>query len=421
MGDRAMAELSRTQAFILAGGQGERLRPLTISRPKPAVSFGDAFRIIDFTLSNCFHSQVSRASFLTQCGHEEMNQYVRKGWSGLWSDGTFERRPLNLLPPANGKTYRGTADAVFQNRHLLQDDDVAYVLILSGDHVYHMDYRDLLHQHVATDADLTIATVEHSLREAYQFGVVEVDQSLRVTGFEEKPANPRSLPMRPSVAMVSMGVYIFKKTVLLKSLQEYCGSDLGHDFGRNIIPSLIHSARTFAYEFRDKVRDCPRYWRDIGTLDGFYQASTDLVRPDSPFDPYASDICPSQPTRHPGSGRRSMSAANSWMDSGSGLSGTVASRDVQLGEGVLVTDSILMPGVRIGKGVQLHRTIVEEGVHIPSGYRAGYDSVRDRREHVVTNSGVVVISRTPFSRPAVQQVAQRRPVHHVTEQVLSAI
>jgi glucose-1-phosphate adenylyltransferase len=367
-------EAARTQAFILAGGQGERLRPLTASRPKPAVAFGGMFRIVDFTLSNCFHSGVRQVSLLTQYKHEELHRYVRSGWSDLWNRPQGGRASLMLLPPAGGKRYRGTADAVFQNRELLQSDDSEYVLILSGDHIYHMDYRDLVRQHVEKDADVTLATVEHPLAEASQFGVVEVNRDLRVTGFEEKPLNPLSIPSRPSWALVSMGVYVFKKPVLLEALRESCEEGRGVDFGHDVIPSLIRSGRAYAYDFRDEVRDTPRYWRDIGSIDAYYRASMDLIGDDAQFDPYANDVCPSQPTRHPA------------------VSGYAPAF---LEEGAVAEQCVLMPGVRVGKGAELRRAIIEEGVHLPEGFRVGFDLQEDRRHHTVTETGVVVVSRTP--------------------------
>jgi glucose-1-phosphate adenylyltransferase len=402
-------ELARTQALILAGGQGERLHQLTVSRPKPAVSFGGMFRIIDFTLSNCLHSGLGRVSLATQYRHEELHRYIRDGWSDLWNNtGQPDRRPLTFLPPTSGKRYRGTADAVFQNSELLESDDAEFVLILSGDHIYHMHYRGFLRQHIETDADLTIATVEHPVRDASHFGVVEVDRNFKVTGFEEKPASPRPLPSRPSMALVSTGIYVFKKKVLLQSLRHFCQTRKGYDFGHDIIPSLIQTGRTYAYDFRDEVGDSPRYWRDIGTLDGYYASSMDLVQPDAPFDPYANDGWPSQPTRHPTFNRRAEGKLSRSTDIHCDVTRSVLSPCVQLEQDVTVADSVLMPGVRIGKGARLRRTIVEEGVHIPAGFQVGFDLDLDRNHHTVTEAGVVVVSRTPtISKHAVSRFALR--------------
>jgi glucose-1-phosphate adenylyltransferase len=386
--DWTASEMRRTHAFILAGGQGERLQPLTMTRPKPVVSFGGMFRIIDFTLSNCLHSGVNRVSVLTQYKYEELHRYVRESWHDLWGGGSPHRPPLACVPPASGKRYRGTADAVFQNAELL--DDAEFVLVLSGDHIYHMDYGDLVRQHIQMNADLTIATVEHPVRDASNFGVVEVDANFRVTGFEEKPENPRSLPSDPSMALVNMGVYVFKKAVLMTALRSICDCGRGIDFGHDVIPVLIHSARTFAYDFRNKTQDRPRYWRDIGTIDAYYQASMDLVQTHLLFDLYLSDSSPLLPTRHP-----ATHALRARVHSDSRVAQSVISPSVRIGAGAQVDRAILLPGVGVGKGARLRHAIVEEGVELPAGFHAGFDLDYDREHHTVTDSGVVVISRTP--------------------------
>ncbi|HLH32434.1 MAG TPA: sugar phosphate nucleotidyltransferase [Terriglobia bacterium] len=411
-------EPARTQTFILAGGQGERLQPLTVSRPKPAVSFGGMFRIIDFTLSNCLHSGLGRVALLTQYKSEELHRYVREGWWDLWSSTPSQREPLVCVSPVSGKRYRGTADAVFQNAELL-DSDSEFVLVLSGDHIYQMDYRELLRRHVETNADLSIATVEHPIRQASQFGVVEVDATFRVTGFEEKPPNPRSLPNEPSRALVSMGVYAFKKSVLVNTLRALCESGRGSDFGRDIIPALIHSARTYAYDFRNQKQNTSAYWRDIGTVDAYYAASMDLVRKDPLFDPYFNDNSPSIPTRHP----TPPHALRARVHSNARVAQSVLSPRVRIEAGAEIDGSVLLPGVRVGKGARIRRAIVEEGVEIPAGLHVGFDLNHDRRHHTVTESGVVVISQTPISsrqtglslvfRNATMHAAKRTSVHSV--------
>jgi glucose-1-phosphate adenylyltransferase len=370
-----LGELPRTTALILAGGQGERLQPLTISRPKPAVSFGGSFRIIDFTLSNCFYSGVSRVSLLTQYRCEELHRYIKHSWSERWNGNG--RGPLLCLPPVSGKRYRGTADAVFRNMELLEADSSEFVLILSGDHIYQMDYRNLLSDHIEKNADVSIASVEHPLKEASDFGIVEVDDDCRVTGFSEKPANPKPLPCRPSMALVSMGVYVFTKRVLEEALRTHCESGVGYDFGHDIIPSLIVSGRTYAYDFRDESANSPRYWRDIGTIDAYYQASMDLMGPAVRFDRFANSAWPLKPAIH-------------W--SASCVKNSVVSPGIQIGEGSVVEDSVLMPGVRIGKGVRLRRAIVEEGVHVPAEMTVGFNLDHDRHRHIVTRKGVVVVA-----------------------------
>jgi glucose-1-phosphate adenylyltransferase len=382
--------LPRTQALILAGGQGKRLYPLTVSRPKPAIPFGGIFRIVDFTLSNCLHSKLHHAALLTQYLHEELHSYIRLGWSEVWKNSRHTTEPLFCLPPCSGKRYRGTADAVFHNLSLLQANRPDYVLILSGDHVYHMDYRELLAQHVQSGAEVTVATLEHSLSDANHFGVVEVDNELKVTGFEEKPESPCPIPSRPGRALISMGVYAFNTDVLIKTLKENCESRFGYDFGDHILPSLIDSARVYAYDFH------PRYWRDIGTIDSYYRASMDLVRPGSGFSPYVNDYEGSQITHHPSSSARTdESTLKARVHSNCQVSRTVLSPGVRIEEGATVEDSVLMPGVRIAPGAAVRRAIVMDGVQIPSDFRVGWDEIEDRKRYTLSPDGVVVVSHTP--------------------------
>jgi glucose-1-phosphate adenylyltransferase len=352
------------------------------------------FRIIDFTLSNCLHSGLGRVSLLTQYQHEELHRYIRRGWVDLWNSASSSRSPLVCLPPVSGKRYRGTADAVFRNAEVV-DEESDFILVLSGDHIYQMNYADLIKQHLEKDADLTISTVEYPIREASDFGVLEIDATMRVTGFEEKPAVPCPLPSDPSMALVSMGVYVFKKAVLLRSLQAYCESGSGYDFGHDIVPALIHSARVFAYDFRDPTRKQPHYWRDIGTIDAYYSASMDTVQDDARSDAFANDQRLVQPTPHPLGTAAAAAAAEPRVSSGCRVTRTVLSTGVQVEQEALIYESVLMPGVRIGEGAQLQRVIVEEGVHIPAGFRAGFNLDRDRELHTVTKCGIVVISHDP--------------------------
>ena len=378
--------LPGTQAVILAGGRGERLLPLTAGRPKPAIPFGGVFRIVDFTLSNCLNSNVGKVAVLTQYCHEELHTYIRQRWSQFWNTPGRDGQELRCLPPADGKRYRGTADAVFQNLPMILSNRAEYVLILSGDHVYEMDYRELLAQHVETAADVTIAAVEHPLKDAMHFGVVEVNADFRVMGFEEKPRNPSALPLRPDMALVSMGVYVFNRDVLARSLMENCESGFGYDFGHHVIPSLIDTARVYAYDFRDEVKESPRYWRDIGTIDSYYQASLDFVRPDTAADHF----------RNGWHSRQELPDEIATTVCGSAhVTHSVLSPGVRIEEGAYVEDSVLMPGVWVGRGARLHRVIVEEGVRIPADFHAGWDIERDRGHYSVSPSGVVVISETP--------------------------
>jgi glucose-1-phosphate adenylyltransferase len=325
---------------------------------------------------NCLNSGLDSVSLLTQYQREELHSYIRESWSQLWIDSG--RQPLVCLPPVSGKRYRGTADAVFQNIQILESNKPELVLILSGDHIYEMDYRELIRRHMETEADLTIATVEHPLREASHFGVVEVDETFRVTGFQEKPAEPRPMPSKPSMALVSMGVYVFKTDVLTRTLHDHCGGSLASDFGHHIIPSLIPSVRTYAYDFRHEETDSPCYWRDIGTLDSFYESNMDLVR------------------------SRAQSNSNHRIVH------SVVSPGCHIEGSASVEHSVLMPGVTIGKNAWVRRAIVEDGVHIPDFARVGFDLEHDRQRYMVTNAGVVVvtITRRQFESPIVMRTTK---------------
>ena len=372
----------RTQTFVLAGGQGERLFPLTASRPKPAIPFGGFSRIIDYTLSNCLNSKLSQVALLTQYRHDELRAYVHQRWSESWNSFGNGANQLVCLPPTCGKRYRGTADAVFQNLSVIQSNRAEYVVILSGDHVYEMDYRELLARHIETNADVTLATIEHPLKDASHFGVVEVDNDFRVTGFQEKPLQPRALPSRPDRALISMGVYVFNAALLVQTLMENCESAFGYDFGHHVVPSLIGAARVYAFDFRDDARDAPRYWRDIGTIDSYYDASMDVARGKAPLNSLSLP-----------ESRASISAS-------SRVSESVLSAGVRVEQDASVVDSVLLPGVFVGRGARLRHAIIEEGVQIPAGFRAGWDFEHDRKHHTVSRNGVVVISKTSkMTRP----------------------
>jgi glucose-1-phosphate adenylyltransferase len=403
--------IPNVQALIMAGGRGERLYPLTASRPKPAVPFGGVFRIVDFTLSNCLNSGLRRVSLLTQYKHGELQSYIQQSWNGMWT--AIMREPLVCLPPSENNRYRGTADAVFQNIAALRQSGPEFVLILSGDHVYQMDYRELLRYHAETNADLTIATVEHSLTAAKHFGVVEVDREHRVVGFQEKPSNPRPILSRPARAQISMGVYVFKRDVLMQALSESCDQGKGYDFGHHIIPSLIGSAQIRAYDFRDKTKDIPCYWRDIGSLDSYYEANMDLVRPQVPFDPWASErlrlrfasVLHSEPLI-------------ARLRTNCRIKRSILSPGIRIEDGCFIESSVLMPRVWVGRGTRIRHAIIEEGVHIPSGFQIGFDLANDRKHYFVTHAGVVVVSYTPkhmrahHCMPATADAAQTRDVIH---------
>jgi glucose-1-phosphate adenylyltransferase len=390
------------QTLIMAGGRGERLYPLTASRPKPAVSFGGVFRIVDFTLSNCLNSGLTGVSLLTQYRHQELQSYIQKSWRGLWSG--FTREPLECVPPRGGCRYRGTADAVFQNidERNRQGSDV--VLILSADQVYHMDYRELLSHHALTNADVTIGTVQQPLTTAKHFGVVEVDSGHKVVGFQEKPLIPIPSPSCSSGALVNMGVYAFRRQILLQALRENCRNEDEIDFGYHIIPSLIASAHIRAYEFRDRLKDLPGYWRDIGTIDAYHETSMDLLRPGKRFDPFSNPAWPSYPSPR----FRSSSDIRARLRTNCRVRQSILSPGVHIEDGATVESSVLMERVCVNKNAQIRNAIVEEGVSIPAGSQIGFDPEYDRKHHFVTETGVVVVGRTPaFARPAARDALQQ--------------
>jgi glucose-1-phosphate adenylyltransferase len=308
---------------------------------------------------------------------------------------------------------------VFQNIAALRQLKPEVVLILSGDQVYHMDYRELLRYHAETNADLTISTVEHPLTAARQFGVVEVNRESRVVGFQEKPSNPRSVPSRPASALISMGVYAFKREVLMQALRESCDQEKGYDFGHHVIPSLMGSAHIRAYDFRDKAKDLPSYWRDIGTVDSYYETSMDLFPPDAPWNPYANDDWPSHPARYQRSsnGRSLDGCAPPGLHSqplvarlrtNCRVVRSILSPGVHIEDGGSIESSVLMSGVRVGKDTQIRRAIIEEGIHIPASFKIRFDLENDRKHYFVTSAGVVVVSQTPkHTRPIVNCVPQR--------------
>jgi glucose-1-phosphate adenylyltransferase len=398
MNNRFKPDLSRTQALILAGGQGKHLFPLTANRPTPAMPFGGIFRIVDFTLANCLRSKLPNVALLTQYQHQQLCSYIRYAWSGVWKNSRHASEPLVCVPPSEGNRYRGTADAVFKNIKLLQSGRPDYVLILSGDQIYSMDYREIFERHVELQADLTVATVERPLAAACRFRVIGVDQNFAVTGTEHKPQNPTPLPLRPGRALISMGVYLFNTDILLQSLIENCQTRFGYDFERDIISSLIGSARVYAYNCRDEFQDAPRYWRDIGNIDGYYEASMDLLRLDRALTETeigtASQFIP----------HRSAAGSNIGCSRGSGIhiysrvSHTVLSAGVRIERRANVQDSVLMPGVWIGSGAAVRHAIIDEGVHIPAGFRIGWDINQDRQRYVVSPAGVVVVGQTPEHR-----------------------
>lgn len=398
-----------TLSLVLAGGQGERLYPLTRDRSKPAVPFGGAYRIIDFTLSNCVNSGLRQIYVLTQYKSFSLDQHLQRGWNifSYEADEFLYRIPPQLR--VGQKWYQGTADAVYQNIYLLEERRPKRVLILSGDHVYRMNYAKLLEYHAERDARLSLCVAVVPREGADQFGIVEVDENWKVIGFAEKPVNPKTIPGDPDHCLVNMGVYVFDTESLVRELcHDVKQSESNHDFGRNIIPELVARGEVVAYPFRDPQTHEPWYWRDIGTLDSYYEANMELTRRKPQFDLYDPDwhFRAWQPPLPPcktvhgytADGRLPGIVEDSIIGSGSMISGGRVERSIighscRVGSYSRVTESILMDGVRIGRHAEVRRCIVDKGVVVPDGLRLGCDPAWDASRFTVSPSGVVVIPR----------------------------
>ncbi|MFO0901775.1 MAG: glucose-1-phosphate adenylyltransferase [Pirellulales bacterium] len=397
---------------ILAGGRGSRLEPLTRDRAKPAVPFGGLFRIIDFTLSNCLNSGFRRIVLLTQYKATSLDRHINVGWRHYFVRELGEF--IDVMPPQqrlDESWYQGTADAVYQNIYTLEKEQPEYVVILAGDHIYKMNYETMVDFHKQNGADLTVGALRVDLAEGTQFGVMQVDESNRIIGFDEKPKQPKSIPGDPEHCLASMGIYVFTARFLFEQLlQDANRPESQHDFGKNIIPSIIDSQRVFAFPFRDENRKTDAYWRDVGTLDAFYDANMDLVSIDPLLNLYDEHwpIRSFQPNLPPpkfvfgsrGGEDRVGHAVDSIVCQGSIVSGGVVHRSLlgprcRVNSFAHVEDSILFEGVDIGRHAQVRRAIIDKGVHIPAGARIGFDLEQDRaRGFTISDNGIVVIAKS---------------------------
>lgn len=398
--------LQRTAAVILAGGQGERLYPLTRDRAKPAVPFGGIYRIIDFTLSNCLNSGLRKIHVLTQYKSHSLARHLKLAWSHLSNEmGEY----IEIVPPQqrlSDRWYEGTADAVFQNIYLLERERPQYVLILGGDHVYKMDYSEMIAAHIEKNADLTIACTEVPRLEASRFGVMGVDAQWRIQRFQEKPNNPDPLPNNPDRALASMGIYVFNTERLVREVIEDTKRESHHDFGKNIIPRMLETGRNvYAFPFQDRTSASGNYWRDIGTLDSYFDATMDLVSVSPDFNLYDTEwpIRTYQPQLPPAKtvfrgGERQGEVFDSLVSHGCIISGGRVAHSI-LGPGVFVhswaqiEDSIIFENVEIGRSAKIRRAIIDKDVKIPPGEVIGYDLEKDRQRFTVTEHGVVVIPK----------------------------
>ncbi|MBC3619079.1 MULTISPECIES: glucose-1-phosphate adenylyltransferase [Vibrio] len=395
-----------TLTVVLAGGMGSRLSPLTDDRAKPAVPFGGKYRIIDFTLTNCLHSGLRRILVLTQYKSHSLQKHLRDGWSIFNPElGEF----ITVVPPQmrkGGKWYEGTADALFHNMWLLSRSDAKYVVVLSGDHIYRMDYAAMLEEHIDNQAELTIACMEVARQDASAFGVMAIDEAQRICSFVEKPNDPPALPNNPDRSLASMGIYIFTMDTLRQALFEDAELEhSSHDFGKDIIPKLIPSGRVFAYQFANEkgrvAKDC--YWRDVGTIDSFYEANMDLLEPVPPMNLYQKNwaIRTYEPQLPPA---RTVSSAtgnegifinsiiaNGVINSGGSVQHSIVSSSVRINDGATIVDSILFDDVEVGEGCQLVGCIIDKHVKIPPYTKIGVDRAADLQRFTLSEKGIVVV------------------------------
>jgi glucose-1-phosphate adenylyltransferase len=387
--------------MVLAGGVGERLYPLTKERAKPAVYFGGPYRIIDFTLSNCINSGLRRIFIALQYKSLSLSRHIRMGWSVVADElGEF----IEILTPqkrVGEHWYLGTADAVYQNLYSILRENPRHLILLSGDHVYKMDYAKMLRMHRERGASATIAAIEVPSEEAHRFGVLQVDNQERLIGFLEKPKN---LPPGEQV-LASLGIYIFDMDVLVPALEADARTNSTHDFGKDILPPLISKVPVYAYRFYDENKKAAKYWRDIGTIDAYYEANMDLchVNPDfNLYDPewplrtYQVQVPPAKFV-FADEGRRCGHALDSIISagciiSGSRITGSVLCPNVRVHSFCDIDQSILMPGVRVGRHARIRRAIVDRDVFVPRGALIGFNEEEDRRRHTVSDNGIVVVT-----------------------------
>jgi len=404
--------------IVLAGGAGERLAPLTRDRAKPAVYFGGPYRIIDFVLSNCINSGLRHVFIATQYKSLSLNRHIRQGWTVVSEElGEF----IEILPPqkrVGEHWYQGTADAVYQNLYSIIREAPEYVVVLAGDHVYKMDYQKMLRFHLDSAAEVTLAAIEVPIEDGPRFGIVAVDEHAKVTGFLEKPQAPPAMPGQPGMALASMGIYVFDSRVLIRALEEDAAKPHSHhDFGKDIIPSLIGEGRTYAYAFYDENKKAAKYWRDVGTIDAYYEAQMDLCHVNPEFNMYD----PEWPLRTymPQAPPAKFVFAEDWrrgeaqdslisqgcIVSGSRIHGSILCPNVRVHSFCSIEQAILMPGVRVGRHARIRKAIIDRDVDIPRGAMIGFNVEEDRRRHTVSESGVVVVTtgEEPFVAPITEE------------------
>lgn len=394
----------RTLVLVLAGGEGSRLKNLTKWRAKPAVPFGGKYRIIDFALSNCVNSGLRRIGVLTQYKSHSLLRHLQRAWGFMRPEiGEF----VEIIPAQQRlkrEWYQGTADAIFQNLDIIYRHDPDYVMILGGDHIYTMDYSNMLQRHVEAGADLTVGCVEVSRDEAREFGVMSVDENFEIKRFTEKPDDPETLPGNPDIALASMGIYVFSMAYLTRVLLEDSEDlDSAHDFGKNIIPASIENAKAIAYPFLDDDGN-PAYWRDVGSLYSYWKANIELcdIEPelnlyerDWPIWTYQSQSPPAK-FAFDDDGRRGMAVdsliAGGCIISGASVKHSVIFFNTHIETGTYIEDSVVLPKVSIGKNCTIKRAIIDKGTYVPDGFEIGVDLEKDRERFLVTDEGIVLVT-----------------------------
>jgi len=403
---RYLSRLTRgTLAVIMSGGRGERLKDLTEDRCKPATPFGGKFRIIDFVLSNCVNSGIRQISVLTQYKAHSLVQHIQRGWGYLRGEfGEF----VEIIPAQQRlgpDWYQGTADALWQNMEIIRAHRPLHVLVLAGDHIYKMDYGPMIGFHVEKEADITVGVVEVPVDRAREFGVLTVDESNRVLRFQEKPTDPEPMPGRPDIALASMGIYVFNPKLLEKLLRADSESPTSaHDFGRNIVPDAIENLRVFAYPFEDVRTKAQNYWRDVGTVDAYYEANMELVRVSPelniydeqwPIWTYQEQLPPAKfvfdEDDRRGTAIDSM-VSGGCIVSGSRVSNSLLFSSVRVHDRSSIDRSVILPRVRVGENCVIQRAIVDEGAVVPDGTLIGVDPAADAERFHVTDGGIVLVT-----------------------------
>ena len=388
--------------FILAGGRGERLDPLTRDRAKPAVPFGGIYRIIDFTLSNCVNSGMRRIYVLTQYKSFSLQKHLLSGWDIVSNQlGEF----IDVIPAQQrigSDWYKGTADAIYQNNYAIKDCNADLILILAGDHIYKMDYRHMVNFHQEKGADMTLACIPMPKQTARDFGVIETDKDNHVRGFQEKPEHPKTIPGRPKEIYASMGIYLFSRDALdSELLKDAKNKDSQHDFGKNIVPQMLADKRkVYVYNFVDE-KNRPCYWRDIGTRDAYYQANMDLLRARPPFNLYDRSWpvrtfheqyppIMSMDTRSHQSRIVNSMISGGCMIQGATIENSVLSPNVKIEPGAHVKNSVIMESVTVGRNAIVQNAIIDKEVYIPSKMKVGGNRKQDEKNFILTTSGIVI-------------------------------